>query len=64
MNEIPAAVDVSRQALEQLQRQHPGLAALLRAYRERRREYDARFPSSCRRVPGAAGQPAQRRYRV
>jgi hypothetical protein len=64
MNEIPAAVDVSRQALEQLQRQHPGLKALLRAYRERRREYDARFPSSCRRIPGAAEQPAQRRYRV
>jgi hypothetical protein len=64
MNEIPAAVDVSRHTLEQLQRQHPGLEALLRAYRERRREYDARFPSSCRRAPGAAEQPAQHRYRV
>ncbi|HEV7464946.1 MAG TPA: hypothetical protein VGP96_01505 [Candidatus Dormibacteraeota bacterium] len=64
MNEIPAAVDLSRQTLEQLQRQHPGLGALLRAYRERRREYDALFPGSCRRDPGAAHQPAQRRYRV
>jgi hypothetical protein len=64
MNEIPAAADMSRQTLEQLQRQHPGLGALLRAYRERRREYDARFPSSRRRPPGAAEQPAQRRYRV
>jgi hypothetical protein len=63
MNEIPGAVDLSRQTLERLQRQHPGLGALLRAYRERRREYDALFPSSCRRVPGAE-QPAQRRYRV
>ena len=64
MNEIPADVDASRQTLEQLQGQHPALGALLRAYRERRREYDARFPSSCRRAPGAAEQPAQRRYRV
>jgi hypothetical protein len=64
MSEDPEAVDLTRQTLEQLQHQHPGLEAQLRAYRERRREYDALFPASTRRVPGAAEQPAQRRYRV
>jgi hypothetical protein len=64
MSEDPEPVDLTRQRLERLQHQHPGLEAQLRAYRERRREYDALFPPLSRRVTGAAERPVQRRYRV